>query len=113
MFFFGATALELIFGNQYSNQQWLISILGVCPIAWSLSAVFVNGLAVLEQTRSVFLGTIVGLIVTIVLVFPLSLGWDMEGAAFALFVGSSVSSACLFYSFFAKTRELLAEGATL
>jgi len=90
----GPFLLEFVFGADYQGYGLLVGIFGLCPVAWSASSVLSSGLVALQQSRTVFWGSIIGFVSTLLLVIPFSNQWDLVGAAVALLAGSTVI--CIF-----------------
>jgi O-antigen/teichoic acid export membrane protein len=112
LFAFGDELLGVFFGEQYTGHGLLIAVLGVCTIAWGATVAVTCGLVALEQSRAIFLGTLLGLIVTLALVVPFGLLWHLVGAAVALLVGSFVTTVFLIVAFIWLTHRRTAEVAS-
>ena len=103
MYLFGAMALEFLFGPAYADQQLLVSVLGLCPIFWSLTVVLGTGLTVLERTKTVFWGSVLGVVLTLLLVVPLTWTGGIVGGAIALLLGSAAGTLHLLWYFNSET----------
>ena len=88
--------LRVFYGDSFMGNGDVVAIFGLAGLAIGLSLVASTGLAVLEQTRQLFLSSMAGLAATLALVFPLINWMGIRGAALALLGGILV--VCAFQS---------------
>ncbi|MEM7426851.1 MAG: lipopolysaccharide biosynthesis protein [Pseudomonadota bacterium] len=108
---FGELLLVLVFGRQYAGYGALVGLFGICTIPWGIATSVSTGLVALGRTRALFQGTVSGLSATLALVVPLSLNWQLTGAALALLAGSTISALYFLITFHGELRRLERSGA--
>ena len=89
----GQPLFQLLYGDQFSGQGALLSILGTSAVGFALTIAATSGLAAMHRTRLIMLGTVIGTVFTLAAFLPLVQAWGVGGAAAALGLGSVTTGA--------------------
>ena len=95
--------LGLLYGGEFADAVPAILVLGVAPVAWSLSTAFEAGLSAVDRPDLGFRAMLFGLVATAATAAALAGPFGPAGAAAAVTLGSGVSAASLAVSFLRLT----------
>ncbi|WP_145360075.1 polysaccharide biosynthesis protein [Alienimonas californiensis] len=95
--------LGLVYGSSFTSAAPVILLLGLAPLAWSLSTAFEAGLSAIDRPELGFRAMLAGLLATVVAAVPLTIFYGAAGAAATVAIGSAVSAAALAVPFLRLT----------
>jgi O-antigen/teichoic acid export membrane protein len=102
----GNSLLILMSGDKFAGQQAALALLAACPALWGTTSILSCGLAALKQTRAGFTSTLIGTVVTAVLVIALAPAWQVVGSVIGLLVGGLVTCLMTAWQFRQRVCEL-------
>ena len=95
--------LGLLYGVEFLSAAPVILVLGLAPLAWSVSTAFEAGLSAIDRPELGFRANLAGLSATLAAAVPLSLLYGAAGAGAAVVLGSALAAAVLAVPFLRLT----------
>lgn len=96
---FGGIVLSKLYGDAFSDQGMVVSLLALAMVADALEVAATNGLLAMNQPRTIFLGNLLGAVIMLAISGALVPWWGIVGAAWGSLVGRSVTSAVQWVAF--------------
>jgi len=107
----GNRFLGLVYGDDFSGHQALITLLALATLAEALGTASYNGLWAIERSGAGFAASLLGLAVMVgvaAVAIPL---WGICGSAWGLFLGKTVASLFQYLAFRKYVRHMAREGS--
>ncbi|NNJ24990.1 lipopolysaccharide biosynthesis protein [Alienimonas chondri] len=95
--------LGLLYGTEFASAAPVILLLGLAPLAWSVSTAFEAGLSAIDRPEVGFRAMLAGLLTTVAAAVPLSAIYAAPGAGAAVLLGSAVAAVALAVPFLRLT----------
>jgi serine/threonine-protein kinase RIO1 len=111
--------MDLLFhGQEYAGHGHVMTVLAVGVTVAAVGSTASNALASMERPRAIVWAALAGAVLTIVLVWFLTLAWGLVGAAYGFLAGNAVGALARWLAFLlvvsrcARERRPPAEGAS-
>lgn len=87
--FAGENLMRLLYhSKEYEGQGHLVAVLAFSVMAMEVGAPAANALASMQRPRAIMWASVIGAVITVVLVWYLMMGWGLLGAAYGLLIGN-------------------------